>query len=391
MTFKNYGTESGIVSVCKFLFNHLLKTVSNRSSHHLRASLVCLFALLFSLLSACSNASIANQPPVNISIAGSTAFFPVLFDLTGAFSERHPNVVFDVRGGGSSFGESQLAQGKIDLATISYLIEPVENEVEPIQTGEPISQSVAGADGSQPTIGWSIENSVQVPIGLDGLAVIVNRDNQIDGVTLNDLRDIYGGRLLDWSQLGSEAGEIQLVIREDGSGIQDLFEGRVMRDKQISLTAVIMPTNADVLSYVALYPNAIGYVSRGYVLARDTVIGDGRSGSSAGSSSGGSPTVADANPPISDVADRNTVVVGQLLSHNAYLESLASERARVRAISIDGQMPTLTQILEQQYYLVYPLYLTTTDEPSGWISLFIDFILSPSGQEIVSRYHAPVR
>lgn len=383
---RTYGHYFGMKTILHF--RTVEDTPQNRSlgrwprQHAVRfVSLIICFLLI-----GCTQASVSTQPAVNISIAGSTAFFPVLFDLTEAFSERHPNVVFDVRGGGSGFGESQLTQGKIDLAATSYLIE-ADDSPATLDAAQPISQTVDPNSTEEPVVRHVLEQSVQIPIGLDAIAIIVNQSNAIGGITLTDLRDIYGGRILDWSQLGSEAGEIQLVIREDHSGIQELFELRVMRDKQISLTAVIMPTNADVLSYVALYPNAIGYISRGYVMAEesdeDVVPPDNRP-------EGIVADTEDEPTPFNETAG-NVSLLEQLSSHSAYLESLATERSQVKVIALDDHIPTHDQILNQQYYLVYPLYLTALDEPSGWLSLFIDFILSPSGQEIVSRYHAPVR
>ena len=106
---------------------------------------------------------------------------------------------------------------------------------------------------------------MRVPIGLDGLAVVVHPSNNIAGLSLVQLRDIFAGRLLDWQALGSDAGEILLVSREDGSGSRILFETRVMSDERVALTAVVMPTSQDVVDYVAKNPHAIGYVSRAEV------------------------------------------------------------------------------------------------------------------------------
>jgi phosphate transport system substrate-binding protein len=48
-------------------------------------------------------------------------------------------------------------------------------------------------------------------------------------------------------------------------------------------------------------------------------------------------------------------------------------------------------IAQQQYALIQPLYLITSGPPSGQVRRFIDFVLSPAGQSIVARYHAPIR
>src|SRR5690606_7162738 len=152
------------------------------------------------------------------SLAGSTEMRPVLDQLTRAFTRRHPHVLFNLRGGGSTLGDAWVADRRVDLAASTLL----------------------DGDGAAPGI-------VRVPIGWDGIAVIVHADNPVEGVTLLQLRDLYSGQVLDWQELGGEPGEVLLVSREDGSGTRRLFEERVMQDDQVALTAVVMPTSQDVL------------------------------------------------------------------------------------------------------------------------------------------------
>src|SRR5262245_30935508 len=66
-------------------------------------------------LTACAQTAVATPTPVNVTIAGATAMQPVLYDLTTAYSRRHPNVRFDLRGGGSTVGEERVRSGQVDL------------------------------------------------------------------------------------------------------------------------------------------------------------------------------------------------------------------------------------------------------------------------------------
>jgi phosphate transport system substrate-binding protein len=143
---------------------------------------------------------------------------------------------------------------------------------------------------------------------------------------------------------GSEA-EVVLVSREDGSGARKLFEDRVMEDKAVSLTAVVMPTSRDVVEYIGKTPNAIGYVSRGLV---------------------------------ADALRANNVAT-------------ATPEPDLRVVPINGVLPTLDALRDQSYPLIQPLYLVSMGEPRGWTRQFVDFVLSPAGQAIVRRYHLPVR
>lgn len=294
----------------------------------------CLLSLL--LLAACESTVVATPVPTTITIAGSTAMHRVLADLTAAFNRQHPDVLFVIRGGGSTIGEELVRRREVDLGA-STLFPPQQQAADPT-----------------PTAPATADPLVRVPIGIDGLAAVVHPSNNIGGLSLVQLRDIFAGRLLDWQALGSDAGEIQLVSREDGSGSRILFETRVMGDERVALTAVVMPTSQDVVDYVAKNPQAIGYVSRAEVaewIAED----DAATAAAAGGA------------------------------------AAAAGPARVKVIPVEGKLPTHAVLLSQEYALTEPLYLISYGQPSGRIRQFIDFVLSPAGQAIVNRYDAPIR
>jgi phosphate transport system substrate-binding protein len=289
------------------------------SMRRLIAQATLIFVAL--LLVACEQVAVATPTPVNVTIAGATAMQPVLFDLTAEYTRQHPSVRFDLRGGGSTVGEERVAAGQVDLAASTLL------------AGVAVTPSVA-LNGAP---------LVRIPIGLDGLAIIMHPANTVNALSTLELRQLYSGRILDWAELGGEPGEVLLVSREDGSGSRILFEQRVMGDEAVSLTAVVMPTSADVVAYVARNPQAIGYVSRAYLL----------------------PWLDGANP---DDAPN-----------------------RVRIATLNGHLPLRAQLQDQSYELTQPLFLISRGEPQGQVRSFIDFVLSPAGQTIVERYHARVR
>lgn len=101
-------------------------------------------------------------------------------------------------------------------------------------------------------------------VAKEALAVVVHPSNPVSTLSLSELRSLYGGYVLDWADLGG-AGEVVLVVREDGSAARSLFEGKVMQGERVSPTAVVMPSSQDVLEYVSLHPGAVGYVSAGYL------------------------------------------------------------------------------------------------------------------------------
>lgn len=279
-------------------------------------------------LAACQPPDVAPRRTAVVRIAGSTAMQPVLYELTTAFTRQHPTVRFEVAGGGSTTGEERVLAGQVDLAASTLL---------------------------SPTVPTTARRT---PIGLDGLAIIVQESNPVAALTLAQLQALYAGRLFTWEEVGGAVGEVLLISREDGSGSRQLFEARVMGEESVALTAVVMPTSGDVVDYVAKHPNAIGYVSRAYVLAA-------------------------IDQASTDQASTDATTVST--------PNEATRTLGVKVVAIDGQMPTSQAIQTQSYPLVQPLYLVSRTRPTGWLQQLIDFTLSPAGQAIVARYHGRVR
>lgn len=297
-----------------------------------------IFLLLCSLLlTSCTSTAIATPRPVLITIGGATAMQPVLQDLTAEYTRRHPNILFTINGGGSTLGEEMALSRRVDLGA-STLLPPEEPTT------------------AQRTL-------VRVPIGVDGLTLIVHSSNVITQLTTIQLQDLYSGDILDWADVGGTPGEVLLVSREDGSGSRIFFEDKVMQGDEVSLTAVVMPTSRDVVEYIAKTPNAIGYVSRAWVMGQDAN------------------TSAAQTPTAPNLA---TTTLTQTLEPTV-------PKDRVKVLAIDGVSPSLTALRTRAYPLIQPLYLVSRGQTWGNVRQFLDFVLSPPGQNIVRRYHLPVR
>ena len=297
--------------------------------------------LIIPLLTGCASAAVATPRPVLITIGGSNALRPVLQALTTEYTRRHANVFFTISGGGSTLGEEMALSRRVDLGA-STLFPP----------DEPTAAQRA---------------LVRTPIGVDGLAIVVHSRNEIEGLTIEQLRGLYSGAILDWAEVGGETGEVLLVSREDGSGARIYFEDRVMQEESVSLTAVVMPTSQDVVDYIAKTPNAIGYVSRALVM------GD------------------EADRPARTPTPSNIVTDGSTEGVTPTLTSSATPTVRIRMVPIDGELPTLAALRARSYPLIQPLYLVSRGQTAGNVRQFVDFVLSPAGQTIVRRYHLPVR
>lgn len=107
--------------------------------------------------------------------------------------------------------------------------------------------------------------SNEITLGYDGIAVALNDANPVTNLTLDQVRDIYTGKITNWSEVGGTDSKIVVVSRENGSGTRSAFEEIVGygEDSSESLvsTAEISNGNGTVASTVAGNENAIGYVS----------------------------------------------------------------------------------------------------------------------------------
>lgn len=307
----------------------------------LASRLFLYLSLLGFILTGCEQTQVATPQPITITIAGATSMRPVLQALSAEYSRRHPAVLFDLRGGGSTIGEELVAAGQIDLAASALIPATAETVPPPLMQQTPVTQKL-----------------LHIPIGIDGLALIVHRTNSVDTLSMAQVRDLFSGRSVNWSAVGGADQDVLLVSREDGSGSRQLFESRMMEAEAVSLTAIVMPTSADVVDYVAKNAQSIAYVSRSYLIEQLSL-------NEAGSQSGTPPS---ANAQTNDQANNN-----------------------VKVVAIEGKLPSLENLKDSSYPLSAPIYLVSKGQPQGAVRQFVEFTLGPIGQEIVSHYHARIR
>lgn len=167
-----------------------------------------------------------------IRLAGSTSMEEYVSALAEAFMEKCPDVTITVEYVGSSAGAEAVAEGSADIGILSRRISHEESS------------------------GGLVENIV----ASDGIAVCVDRSNGVSGLTLQQLKDIYSGRLTNWSQAGGESLPVVVVGREAGSGTRETFEALLGLEEQCAYANEMDSTGA-VMVRVARTPGAIGYIS----------------------------------------------------------------------------------------------------------------------------------
>lgn len=243
-----------------------------------------------------------------LSVAGSTSVQPLAEKLASAFEAANPQVKIDVQGGGSSVGVKSAGDGTVDIGTASRNVKDEELQQYP--------------------------DLVVTTIARDGIAVIVHPGVTVDGLTKEQVRDIFAGVITNWKEVGGADRPIVVVSREEGSGTRGAFQDMVMGGEEPPIvdTAILQPSNGAVRTTVASTPDAIGYISFGY---------------------------------LDD---------------------------SVKALAINGVAATVENALNGTYPVVRPFNMVTKGEPTGLAKAWLDWILSDAGQQIVAEEHyIPVR
>ena len=97
-------------------------------------------------------------------------------------------------------------------------------------------------------------------IALDGIVVILNKNNKISNLSLENLRDIFSKKVTDWSEISDEfSGKIVSVGREEASGTREGFENGINLEK--SRYDIILPESGDIAAKVSSDEKAVGYIS----------------------------------------------------------------------------------------------------------------------------------
>ena len=166
-----------------------------------------------------------------------------------AYRKVKPDLDIAVTGGGSGTGIAALINGTVDIANASR--EMKDNEIADAQK-----------NGIDP-----VEHTVAV----DALAIIVNKQNPVSQLTIDQLSDIFTGRIANWKEVGGDDASIVLVSRETNSGTHVYFLEEVVRkgDKEnkdvFAPQTLLMPSSVGITSEVQRNPHAIGYDGLGYV------------------------------------------------------------------------------------------------------------------------------
>lgn len=215
-----------------------------------------LFSILLGLsllLSACDSKQTGQSAEGSASAYIENKGSDTIVNLALAWAEQyqsvHPDIRISVTGGGSGTGIAALINGTVNIANASRKI-----------SADELTQ--AQARGIQP---------VEHIIARDAIAVIVNPENPVNQLTLQQISDIYSGKIVNWKEVGGEDRPIVRLSRETNSGTHVYFLETVLRlgDKKnktlFSMDTLLLPSSEGIINELRSNPNAIGYDGLGYV------------------------------------------------------------------------------------------------------------------------------
>lgn len=238
-----------------------------------------------------------------ITLDGSTTVGPIA-KAFAAYFKKNNGVDVTVSESGSGNGAKSLINGTCDIANMSRAMK--DNEL-----------AAARSKGVNP---------VEHIVALDGMAVIVHPGNRVNGLSKKQIRDIYSGKVTNWSKVGGPNAPIVMIQRESNSGTQDTFKELVMgKEMPISKRAETQASNGAVKSRVASTPTAIGFVGLGYV------------------------------------------------------------DSSVKAIDVDGVEATVQTVKSGRYPISRPLFMYTNGQATGNVKAFIDLNKTEDGKKMISE------
>jgi len=215
--------------------------------------LLLAFAALVIFFTGCKKKSETEQ--LNITVKGSDTMVNLSQRWAEEYMNKNPGVSIQITGGGSGTGVAALLNGTTNIANSSRELKSSELEE-------------AAKRGITPKV---------YEVALDGIAVIVHHDNPVTSLTIEQLSDIFSGKISNWKEVGGIDAEITLYGRENSSGTYEFFREKILGkdergvQKDFAVNTQVLQGTAALGESVARDPRGIGYGGVGYFAARKDV------------------------------------------------------------------------------------------------------------------------
>jgi len=184
-----------------------------------------------------------------------------------------------------------------------------------------------------------------VKIGTDGVAIVVHKSNPLSAISSDQVEQLFKGKITNWKEIGGNDGAVSLISLGSEHGTYELFSKHFHlhgeeKDGFLNFEngkAWIAFSQKVLMEKVAHEPNAIAFASIG-------------------------------------VATRY------------------AEQGDIKLLTLDGVTPTAEHVVDGSYKLSRPLLIITKGAPAGEVKQFVDFMLQPACQSIVSQLgYIPVK
>lgn len=259
--------------------------------------------------------STSQQPSLSgsIKVIGSNTVTPISSVWAENFMKANPKVSIAVSGPGSGVGIAALIDGTTDICQASRAMKSSE-----------IDQAKAKG-----------HNPYEIIVAYDGLAVVVNPGNKANELTMEQLSNIYAGKISNWKEIGGTNAPIVVISRDSNSGTHVFFKEHVvqLKDKKAEYGAetLFLPSTAAGITETSGNVNAIFYAGLGYVSKDVKTLGIKKDTSS---------------PAV---------------------------------------IPSIKTVHDNSYPVARPLFFYTDGTPQGVIKAFVDYVLSQDGQAAVEK------
>jgi phosphate transport system substrate-binding protein len=179
----------------------------------------------------------------NVEIKGSTTVLPIAQKVAEAYMKEHPDVKITISGGGSGNGIKALIDGTTDIADSSRFIKDKEVKL-------------AVENGRYP---------VPFAVAYDCIVPVVHPSNSIENITMEQLKDIYMGKVKNWKDIGGPDRPVVVISRDTSSGTYEVWHTKVLEKERVFPGALLQASNGAVVQAVSKNENAIGYIGLGYL------------------------------------------------------------------------------------------------------------------------------
>src|SRR5262245_12191767 len=159
------------------------------------------------------------------------------------YMASHPGKIIQVTGGGSGTGIAALINGTTDICQSSRPMKDEEKAELQKKFGNP---------------------PIETPVAKDGLTLYVHEQNPVHELTIEQIRDIYLGKIQNWKQVGGADQAITSYGRENNSGTYAYFKEHVLQNADVAANVQSLPGTAAVVNAVAQDPKGIGYGGAAY-------------------------------------------------------------------------------------------------------------------------------